>query len=44
MDSDQFRHYSSKLAYEIDSWDLKVAIARGEKVVVVDARSSDWTR
>ncbi len=23
---DQLKHYSDKLAYEIDSWDLKVAL------------------
>jgi rhodanese-related sulfurtransferase len=39
MNSDQLRHYSDKLAYEIDSWDLKVAIEGGERLVVVDARS-----
>jgi rhodanese-related sulfurtransferase len=39
MDSDQLRHYSNKLAYEIDSWDLKVALEGGENVIVVDARS-----
>ena len=38
---DQLRHYSNKLAYEIDSWDLKVAIENGENVVVVDTRSAD---
>lgn len=37
---DQARHYADKLAYETDSWDLKVAIESGEKVVVVDARST----
>lgn len=36
---EQLRHYSDKLAYEIDSWDLKVALEGGEKVIVVDARS-----
>ena len=36
---EQLRHYSSKLAYEIDSWDLKVALEKGEKVTVIDARS-----
>jgi rhodanese-related sulfurtransferase len=41
MDSDQLRHYSDKLAYEIDSWDLKVAIECGEKIVVIDARSPE---
>lgn len=37
--NEQLRHYSDKLAYEIDSWDLKVALESGEKVIVVDARS-----
>ncbi len=40
MNEDQLRHYSDKLAYETDSWDLKVALESGEKVLVVDARSS----
>jgi rhodanese-related sulfurtransferase len=39
MDSDQLRHYSNKLAYEIDSWDLKVALENGERVIVIDTRS-----
>jgi rhodanese-related sulfurtransferase len=37
--NDQIKHYSDKLAYEIDSWDLKVAIESGEPVIVIDARS-----
>lgn len=41
MDSEQLRHYSAKLAYEIDSWDLKVAIEGGEKIVIVDVRSPE---
>jgi rhodanese-related sulfurtransferase len=41
MDDEQWRHYSNKLAYEIDSWDLKVALEGGEKVVVVDTRSAE---
>lgn len=41
MDSGQLRHYSNKLAYEIDSWDLKFAIESGERIVVVDARSPE---
>lgn len=41
MDSDQLRHYADKLAYEIDAWDLKVALDRGEKVIVIDARSPE---
>ena len=35
MDNDQLRHYSNKLAYEIDSWDLKVALENGENVIVM---------
>lgn len=36
---DQMRHYANKLAYEIDSWDLSVAMKGGDNVVVIDARS-----
>lgn len=36
---DHIKHYSDKLAYEIDSWDLSVGIESGEKIVVIDARS-----
>jgi rhodanese-related sulfurtransferase len=35
----QIEHYQSKLAFEIDSWDLKVALESGENVVVIDARA-----
>ncbi|MDD3518740.1 MAG: rhodanese-like domain-containing protein [Chromatiales bacterium] len=35
----QLKHYADKLAYEIDAWDLKVALEAGESVVVIDARS-----
>src|SRR5262249_34301586 len=38
--SDQLKHYTAKLAYEIDSWDLKVALESGEAITIVDARSS----
>ncbi len=38
---DQIKHYSDKLAYEIDSWDLKVALEAGENITVVDTRSSE---
>lgn len=41
---DQIRHYADKLEYEIDSWDLKVALEQGEPVVVVDARSPEAFR
>ena len=36
---EQIRHYEHKLAFEIDSWDLKVALESGENVIVIDARS-----
>lgn len=36
---DQARHYANKLAYEIDSWDLKVALDSGQEITIVDARS-----
>lgn len=39
--NEQLRHYEDKLAYEIDSWDLKVALESGENVIVVDARSPE---
>lgn len=39
--TDQQSHYERKLAYEIDSWDLMVALESGEKVIVVDARSPE---
>ena len=41
MNSDQLRHYADKLAYEIDARDLKVALDRGENVIVIDARSPE---
>lgn len=37
--NDQIKHYADKLAYEIDSWDLKVALEAGEPVTVLDTRS-----
>ena len=37
--NDQIKHYADKLAYEIDSWDLKVALENGEPVIVIDTRS-----
>ena len=40
MDAQQ-AHYANKLAFEIDSWDLKVAIEAGESLVVIDARSPE---
>jgi rhodanese-related sulfurtransferase len=38
---EQIRHYESKLAFETDSWDLKVALESGANILVVDARSTD---
>ena len=35
------KHYETKLAFETDSWDLKVALESGENVLVIDARSSE---
>lgn len=37
---DCLKHYSDKLAYEIDSWDLNAALEKGENIIVIDARSS----
>lgn len=37
---EQLRHYADKLAYETDSWDLKMALEAGDRVIVIDARSS----
>jgi rhodanese-related sulfurtransferase len=33
-------HYSNKLAFETDSWDLQAALDKNEKVIVIDARSA----
>ena len=38
---EQAKHYQNKLNFEIDSWDLKVALEAGERVIVVDARSPE---
>ena len=35
----QIKHYSNKLEYETDAWDLKAGLDNGEKIIVVDARS-----
>ena len=37
---EQIIHYSDKLQFETDSWDLRAALDKGEPVVVVDARSA----
>lgn len=36
---EQLKHYADKLAYETDSWDLKVAMESGEYIAVVDTWS-----
>lgn len=41
MSLQQIAHYQEKLAYEMDSWDLYLALKAGEKIVVVDGRSGD---
>lgn len=41
MELGQLAFYQMKLAYEMDSWDLYVALQDGAQVVVVDGRSSD---
>lgn len=38
---DQLKHYSDKLAHEIDAWDLQEALGAGERVMVVDTRSPE---
>jgi rhodanese-related sulfurtransferase len=35
------RHFTQKLAYETDPYDLREDLQKGEKVVVIDARSRD---
>ena len=39
--NEQQQHYERKLAYEIDSWDLHVAISEGQPLTIVDARSAE---
>ncbi|GAD89998.1 hypothetical protein VHA01S_031_00110 [Vibrio halioticoli NBRC 102217] len=41
MQIDQLNHYQRKLAYEMDSWDLSVALKQGDNVAVVDGRSAE---
>lgn len=35
----QIQHYSDKLEFETDAWDLSEALKQGGKVMVIDARS-----
>ena len=39
--NEQINHYQDKLSFEIDSWDLKVALETGGDVIPVDARSAE---
>ncbi|MBF7687474.1 rhodanese-like domain-containing protein [Acinetobacter rathckeae] len=39
MTAKQLAYYEEKLNYEIDSWDLFVALNAGENIIVVDGRS-----
>ena len=41
---EQLRHYRAKLEYEIDPSDLNEARGRGERILVVDTRSSEAFR
>jgi rhodanese-related sulfurtransferase len=41
MSLQQLSHYNEKLSYETDSWDLYLALSRGEKIMVVDGRGAD---
>ena len=36
---EQLKYYEDKLAYETDSWDLKMALEAGENILVIDARA-----
>ena len=39
--NDQARYYEAKLQYEIDPFDLKEALERGDKIHLVDTRSPE---
>ena len=41
MSIDQLNHYQRKLSYEMDSWDLYVALGENEPIIVVDGRSAE---
>lgn len=41
VDAEELNHYTRKLAFETDSWDLNAALSRNEPVVVVDGRSAE---
>jgi rhodanese-related sulfurtransferase len=37
----QLQHYLDKLAYEIDSWDLSVALKANDRLIVIDTRAPE---
>ncbi|TWI87894.1 rhodanese-related sulfurtransferase [Chitinophaga japonensis] len=39
--SAQIQHYENKLAYEMDAADLFEALNNGERIIVIDARSTE---
>jgi rhodanese-related sulfurtransferase len=39
--NEQINFYEQKLKYETDSWDLYESLQRGDKVIVIDARSAE---
>ena len=41
IDQQQVQFYEEKLRYEIDSWDLNVALKEGDKLIVLDTRSAE---
>ena len=41
IDQQQVQFYEKKLRYEIDSWDLSVALKEDGKVIVIDTRNAE---
>lgn len=39
--NDPQKYYENKLRYEVDSWDLYESLKKGEKIVIIDARSNE---
>ena len=39
--NDQISFYEEKIKYEMDAWDVHDAINRGEKMIIIDARSKE---
>ena len=38
---DEQSYYEQKLKFEVDSWDLREALNKGEKVIALDTRSNE---